>query len=79
MRHNRVKALVLLVVAATLLAWGALRRTHHVVAQSGEVFDVSDPLVIQATCIGGIHLGDYGVLSGDPTAWGETAGKECPT
>ena len=79
MKRNRVKALVGLCIAIGLLLWGAMYRNTRIVTGSGKVVEIADPIVVQATAVGAIKVGDYGVLTGEPAKWGDTAGKECPT
>ena len=79
MTRSRIKATIAFVVAVGLLLWGAVYRNHRVVTKAGKIVEIADPIVIQASCVGAIHKGEYGVLSGDPAAWGDTSGKECPT
>ena len=79
MTRSRLKAIVTLVIAVGLLVWGTAYRSHRVITKAGKVVEIADPIVVQATCVGAIHKDEYGMLTGDPAAWGDTAGKDCPT
>ena len=76
---KRARTGLLFIVGLGLVVYGAMFRFHRVTSETGgTITEVGDPLVIQATCIGGVHAGPTGLV-GNPASWGDTAGKECPT